>query len=100
MVTQLSKWSRGSKQQQIQTERHSHRFGRLRSHRPINREQDVVNACRVEVGSGGDAAPVDQREAARECLDGSGHSIAARAAKLYEIVRRRKGDQEASVVTQ
>ena len=35
--TRREQWLRGSKQQQIQAERHSHRFGRLRSHWPINR---------------------------------------------------------------
>jgi len=92
MTTLTTEETGAAKQQQIQTERHSHRFGRLCSHRPINRKQDVVNGGSVEVGSGGDEAPIDEREGARECLDGSGHSIAARAAKLYKILRRGKGD--------
>ena len=59
-----------------------------------------MNGGSVEVGSGGDEAPIDEREGARECLDGSGHSIAAPAAKLCKILRSGKGDQEASVVAQ
>ena len=59
-----------------------------------------MNGSSVEVGSGGDAALIDEREVVRECLYGSGHSIEARAAKLDQILRRGEGDQEASVVAQ
>jgi len=55
--------------------------------------QNVSNGRSIEVGGGGGAASVDEREIAREGLDGSDHSISARAAKLDEILWRDKGDQ-------
>jgi hypothetical protein len=65
-------------------EGHSHRFGRLRSPRPINRKQDVVKGGSIEIDFGSDAAPIDEREVVHESLDSSGHAIAARATQLDE----------------
>ena len=71
-----------------------------RVHRPVNRMQDVLHGGGVEIGARGDAAPIDEREVLRECLDRSGHAIAARAAQFDQIVGRGNGDQQASVVAQ
>ena len=94
----------GTKQQQIQAEGDLHGFGRLSAHGPVNGEQDIVNGAGIELGSGSDAAPVDQRKVGREGLDGTIDPIAAGClcgtAKLDEIVGRGKGNQEASVVAQ
>jgi hypothetical protein len=91
---------RSLKQQQIQTECHSHRFGRVRSQRPVNRKQDVLNGGSVQIGRGGGAAPVGKSEALGECRDGSRHPITAGAAQFDEILGRGKGDEEASSVAQ
>src|SRR5208282_6693822 len=89
-----------SKQKQIQAESHSLRFGWLQSPRPINRKQDVVNGGSIEIGRGGNALPINKREAVRKCFHRSGHAIAPCAAQLEEILRSGNGDEEASVVAQ
>ncbi len=59
-----------------------------------------MNGGSVEIGRGGNAVPINEPEVVRECLQRSGHSIAARAAQFEEILRPGNGDQEASVVAQ
>ena len=59
-----------------------------------------MNGGSVEIGRGGDAAPIDESEVKRECLDGSGHAIAARAAQLDKVIRCGNGDEEPSLVAQ
>jgi hypothetical protein len=51
-----------------------------------------VNGGSVEIGRGGYSALFDKREAVRECLDGSGHTIAAGAAQFDEIFSRGDSD--------
>src|SRR5271165_4263903 len=90
--------SDGLEQEQIQTEGQPHGFNRPGSHGPIDGKQDVVNGGGVEVGRGGLAAPADQPEAARECVDGLGGAVAAGAAQLNEIVGGGKSEHEAPAV--
>jgi hypothetical protein len=52
----------GSEEQQVQTKCHSHRFRRLRSHRPVNGMQHVADGRSVEIGHSSHAAPVDEPE--------------------------------------
>ena len=62
--------------------------------------QDIVDGGSVQIGRCGGAAPVDEREGGRECLDGAGDAVAARAAQLDEILRRGKGDEKTSAVAE
>ena len=59
-----------------------------------------MNSGSVEIRGDGDASPVGKRKVACKCLDGAGHPIAARTTQLNEVLRRRKGDEEVSVVAQ
>ena len=59
-----------------------------------------MNRGSIEIRGGGDPSPIGEGEVVRECLDGASHPIAARAAQLNEVLRRRKGDEEASVIAQ
>jgi len=62
--------------------------------------QNVLNACSVEIGRGGDSAPIDERESLCECLDSSRHAVAARAAQFDQVVRSGQRNQQASAVAQ
>jgi hypothetical protein len=54
--------------------------------------QDVLNGGRIEIGGSGDAALIGQYETPRKRLHGPSDTISAGAAKLDEILRRRKSD--------
>ncbi len=69
----------GPEQQQIQAERDAHRCHRLRPHGPVDRMQNVENGVCIQIGCGGDAALIRQREAGK-CPDGSCHPVVAVAA--------------------
>ena len=56
--------------------------------------QDVLNTRSIQIFRGGEAAPIDQREAVRQCLDGSGHAVAADAAQFNKVLTRGKDDEK------
>src|SRR5260370_23866621 len=85
-------------QQQIETERNLHRFGRLRSSGAIDRKEDVVNRRGIEIGCGSDAALIEECEPWCECLNGPRDAIATLAAQFDQIVRRGNGDEKVAAV--
>lgn len=62
--------------------------------------EDVFYGFGVQVGSGGDAALVDDLELRRECVDGLGDAFPSGAAQFEEIVGCRDGDQQAAIFAQ
>ena len=59
-----------------------------------------MNGVGIEFGRDGHFALAGKFEAVRECVDGSGDSIAARTAQLDQVVRRREGDHKPSAIAQ
>lgn len=89
---------RCAKKEQIQTEGHSHGFGRARSQRPIDGEQNVLNPGGIKIGRSNGLQAIDKSEPMREGLDSSRYAVAARAAQFDQIAGRGQGNQEVPVV--
>ena len=62
--------------------------------------QNVAHGGGVQIGGGGDAALIEEREAVREGLERPVDAIAARAAQFDQIVGRGKRDQQPPAVAQ
>src|SRR5271156_6428887 len=72
----------------------------MQLHRPVDGKQDVFNSGGVQIRRSGYAATIEQREAVCEGLDGASGAIVTGTAQLNKIVRRRDGNEQASMVAE
>jgi len=91
---------RGVKNEQVEAEGQSHRFGWFGSHGPIDGKQHVFDSRGIEIGCRGDAALSGEHEIVREGFDGAGHPIAADAAQFDQILGCGKGYEQTAAVPQ